>query len=69
MSGFCLQSCLHRVTVYTEESLVSDVKGDAINALVSLGYSQNQANTTIKSVYQENMSSESLIREALKAMI
>lgn len=56
------------VPVYTEES-VSDVKGDAINALVSLGYTQNQANSSIKAVYQEDMSSESLIREALKAMI
>lgn len=57
------------VPEYGDSMQVSDSKGDAANALVSLGYSQAQANNTIKAVYQENMTSEALIREALKAMI
>lgn len=56
------------VPVHSDNMLVSDSKGDAINALVSLGYSQVQATNTIKQVYQDNMSSETLIREALKSM-
>ena len=56
------------VTV-TETMLVSDAKGDAINALVSLGYNQSQADKAIKVIYQKDMNSEDLIREALKSML
>jgi len=55
--------------VKQENTFVSDSKGDAINALVSLGYSQLQADKAIKSVYEQNKSSEDLIRHALKAML
>lgn len=47
----------------------SDEKGDAINALVSLGYTQNQAEKSIKKIYQPEMKSEDIIRDALKSMI
>ena len=50
-------------------NFVSDAKGDAINALVSLGYSQQQADKAVKSVFTSDKSSEDLIRNALKAML
>lgn len=49
--------------------VISDAKGDAINALISLGYTNAQADKAVKSVYQQGSSSEVLIRDALKAMI
>lgn len=53
----------------TSTFVVSPVKGDAINALISLGYSQVQANKAVKAVYHEDSRSEDVIRDALKAMI
>ena len=50
-------------------TFVSDAKGDAINALVSLGYSQAQADKAVKAVFAGGKSSEDLIRDALKAML
>ncbi|WDD97372.1 Holliday junction branch migration protein RuvA [Thalassomonas actiniarum] len=50
-------------------TFVSDAKGDAINALVSLGYSQAQADKAVKAVFASDKSSEALIRDALKAML
>lgn len=47
----------------------SDEKGDAINALVSLGYTQGQADKAIKQIYKDGMNSEDIIRDALKSMI
>ncbi|MGB0938710.1 MAG: Holliday junction branch migration protein RuvA [Colwellia sp.] len=44
-------------------------KGDAINALVSLGYKQVQADRAVKQVFKEGMSSEDIIRLALKSML
>jgi len=49
--------------------IVSDAKGDALNALVSLGYTQVQANKAINAVYSKENSSEELIKLALKAML
>ncbi|MCH2058488.1 MAG: Holliday junction branch migration protein RuvA [Thalassotalea sp.] len=46
----------------------SDAKGDALNALISLGYTQGQADKAIKAVYHKDKSSEVLIKDALKAM-
>jgi holliday junction DNA helicase RuvA len=42
---------------------------DAVSALVSLGYSSQQANKAVKLVYKEGDDSESLIRSALKNML
>ena len=50
-------------------TVVSDSRGDAINALLSLGYTQGQADKAIKQIHKEGMSSEDLIRDALKAML
>jgi Holliday junction DNA helicase RuvA len=44
-------------------------KGDATNALVSLGYKQVQADIAVKLVYTDGMSSEDIIRHALKSML
>ena len=41
---------------------------DAVLALVSLGYKPQQASKVVKQVYQEDMSSEQLIKSALQAM-
>ncbi|NMP32622.1 Holliday junction branch migration protein RuvA [Thalassotalea sp. M1531] len=49
--------------------IVSDAKGDALNALVSLGYTQAQADKAIKAIYSKDKSSEELIKLALKAML
>ncbi|SEL63897.1 Holliday junction DNA helicase subunit RuvA [Colwellia chukchiensis] len=50
-------------------NFVNGAKGDAINALVSLGYSQPQADKAVKAVFANGNSSEDLIRKALKAML
>lgn len=50
-------------------AVVTDSRGDAINALISLGYTQGQADKAIKQIYSDGMSSEDLIRDALKAML
>ena len=52
-----------------ENTFVNSAKGDAINALVSLGYNQSQADKSVKAIYQNGMSSEDLIRDSLKAML
>ncbi len=52
-----------------ENSFVSNAKGDATNALVSLGYSQQQADKAIRVVFKSELTSEDLIRDALKAML
>lgn len=51
------------------QAQMSDAKGDAINALVSLGYTSMQASKAVKAIYQEGMDSEALIRDALKSML
>ncbi len=52
-----------------ETTFISDNKTDAINALLSLGYKQVQADKAVKSVYNRGMSSEDIIRDALKSMV
>jgi len=52
-----------------EDTFVNDEKGDAINALISLGYNQSQADKAVKGIFERGMKSEDLIREALKAML
>ncbi|TPH14027.1 Holliday junction branch migration protein RuvA [Litorilituus lipolyticus] len=51
------------------DNFVNDDKGDAINALISLGYKQAQADKAVKQVYSKGMSSEDIIRDALKSML
>lgn len=52
-----------------ENTFVNDEKGDAINALISLGYNQSQADKAVKAIFEKGMKSEDLIRNALKAML
>lgn len=47
----------------------NDVKEDALSALVALGYKPAQGSKIINSVYKVDMTSETLIREALRAMV
>ena len=56
-------------TEQTFATAFNDHKGDAINALISLGYKQAQADKAVKLVYSEGMSSEDIIRLALKSML
>ena len=55
--------------LHHENNFVNNAKGDATNALVSLGYSQQQADKAIRAIFKAEMSSEDLIRDALKAML
>lgn len=52
-----------------ENTFLNDEKGDAINALMSLGYTQTQADKAVRLVFEKGMKSESIIRNALKAML
>lgn len=63
------QEQLSDVVISTQTSVLSNVKGDAINALVSLGYSQKQADSAVKAVFVADKNSEELIRDALKSML
>ena len=47
----------------------SDAKDEALSALIALGYKAAQASKVINSVYVKELSSEELIREALRAMV
>ena len=64
------------VQLSTEQTFINGIndpfrnnKGDAVNALISLGYKQVQADKAVKLVYSDGMSSEDIIRYALKSML
>lgn len=48
---------------------VDDVKEEAMSALMALGYKAPQASQAINRVFEESMTSEALIREALRSMV
>ena len=48
---------------------LSDVKEEAMSALVALGYKPPQASKMVNPVFQDDMDSEALIRQALKAAL
>ena len=52
-----------------EHTIVNNDKGDATNALISLGYNQAQADKAVRLAYRDGMSSEDIIRDALKSML
>lgn len=52
-----------------ENTFINNEKGDATNALISLGYNQPQADKAVKAVFEKGMKSEDIIRCALKAML
>ena len=63
-----------QVVAHHDLTMVNDEKGDAINALVSLGYTQGQADKAVNAVFNTNtksaeMKSEDVIRLALKSML
>lgn len=47
----------------------NDAKDEALSALLALGYKAPQATKVINSVYVKEITSEELIREALRAMV
>jgi len=53
---------------YSNDSAYNN-KSDATTALISLGYKQVQADKAVKLVYTDGMSSEDIIRHALKSML
>ncbi len=66
------------LTPYSDSAVLSPLEDptvqnsaadDAVAALVALGYKLPQAQKTVKTVGQPGMSSESLIKESLKAML
>ena len=57
------------VVAHHELNMINDEKGDALNALMSLGYSQAQADKAVRSVYTNEMKSEDIIRFSLKSML
>jgi Holliday junction DNA helicase RuvA len=57
------------IELHHENTFVTNAKGDATNALVSLGYNQQQAEKAIRVVFKAESTSEDLIRDALKAML
>lgn len=48
---------------------VATAEQDAVSALVSLGYSQLQADKAVRKIKQNDMSSEQLIKAALRSMM
>ncbi|MGS0681920.1 Holliday junction branch migration protein RuvA [Shewanella sp. 125m-7] len=54
---------------YKAPVVVNTAEEDAIAALLSLGYKPAQASKAVSSVYTDGMSSETLIKSALKSML
>lgn len=50
-------------------ALTTDPLGEAVSALIALGYKPNEASRAVRGVQGKNLSSEALIREALKGMV
>ena len=48
---------------------VADIEQEAVSALVALGYKPQDASKVVSKVYSDGMSSEELIRQALKSML
>lgn len=48
---------------------LTQTSDDAISALLALGYKQKEAERAVKQVYTSDLTSEQLIREALKGMM
>ncbi|KVX03231.1 Holliday junction branch migration protein RuvA [Shewanella frigidimarina] len=54
---------------YTPAAAVESAEEDAISALLSLGYKPAQASKSVSAAFKEGMSSETLIKAALKSML
>lgn len=53
----------------TSQSTQSNAEEEAVSALLALGYKPTQASKVVSQVMKPGMSSEELIREALKSMV
>lgn len=54
---------------YTPAPVADSAEEDAISALLSLGYKPAQASKSVSAAFKEGMSSETLIKAALKSML
>ena len=54
---------------YTPATVADSAEEDAISALISLGYKPAQASKAVSAAFTEGMSSETLIKAALKSML
>jgi len=50
-------------------SSVSSAESDALSALISLGYKPQEASRAVAAVKEDGLSSEEMIRRALKGML
>ncbi len=57
------------VDTHSLEALTSNAEEEAISALLSLGYKSQQASKVVAQVMRADMTSEALIKEALRAMV
>ena len=48
---------------------VASAESDAVSALISLGYKPQEASKAVSAIKDKNLSSEDMIRRALKGMI
>jgi len=49
-------------------SMSAETRGEAVNALVALGYSRNEAMNAVNSVSEEDLTSEEYIKKALRQL-
>lgn len=54
------------ITIESNNHMPSNFKEDAVNGLVALGYSNKEAKNMIDNIQNEDLSTEELIKEALK---
>ena len=50
-------------------STVSSAENDAVSALISLGYKPQEASRAVSAIKEDGLSSEDMIRRALKGMV
>ena len=51
------------------KTAVSSAENDAVSALISLGFKPQEASRAVSAIQEENLSSEEMIRRALKGMV
>ena len=68
-SGFDLLNPQDPIVHSTQTPTKDSATSEAVDALISLGYKQTQAEKAIKQIAQLGMGSEDLIRHALKSML
>ena len=51
------------------KTAVTSAENDAVSALISLGFKPQEASRAVSAIQEENLSSEEMIRRALKGMV